>query len=227
VEDARQPKRVYDVPTASGIEEDTMTLFYRVAYRVGFTPWEDGAVQGPAAEQISGLFDREEIGRQPPYGPALDLGCGAGIWSIKLAARGWQVTGVDIVPEALRRARERAQRADVQVRFVEGDVTGLRAADVGSGFRFLLDFECFNGLNDAQREAMGREVSAVADDDATLLMLTWAPGRRWPLARGASREDIEAAFLGWSVIDEDVYEKSALPRPLKNVDPRFYRLHRD
>jgi SAM-dependent methyltransferase len=179
-----------------------MTLFYRVAYRGGFTPWEDGAVQGPAAEQISGLFDREEIGRQPPYGPALDLGCGAGIWSIKLAARGWQVTGVDIVPEALRRAREHAQRADVQVRFVEGDVTGLRAADVGgSGFRFLLDFECFNGLNDAQREAMGREVSAVADDDATLLMLTWAPRRRWPLPRGASCEDIEAASTGCIATD--------------------------
>ena len=59
MDDARQPKRVYDVTTASGIEEDTMTLFYRV----GFTPWEDGAVQGPAAEQISGLFDREESSR--------------------------------------------------------------------------------------------------------------------------------------------------------------------
>jgi SAM-dependent methyltransferase len=204
-----------------------MTLFYRVAYRVGFTPWEGGAMQGPAAEQISGLFDREESGRQAPYGSALDLGCGAGVWSIKLAVRGWQVTGVDIVPRALRRARERAQEAGVEVRLVEGDVTALRAAGVGSGFRFLLDFECFNGLNDAQRKAMGREVSAVADDDATLLMLTWVPGRRWPLPRGASREDIQVAFPDWKVIDEDTYEKSALPRPLKNVDPCFYRLRRD
>lgn len=74
---------------------------------------------------------------------------------------------------------------------------------------------------------MGREVSAVADDDATLLMLTWVPGRRWPLPRGASREDIQVAFPDWKVIDEDTYEKSALPRPLKNVDPCFYRLRRD
>jgi SAM-dependent methyltransferase len=204
-----------------------MTLFYKVAYRVGFTPWEGDAMQGPAAEQISGLFEREESGRQPPYRQALDLGCGSGIWSVKLAARGWQVTGVDIVPKALHRARERAQEVGVEVALIEGDVTALRAAGLGSGFRFLVDFECFNGLNDAQREAMGREVSAVADDDATFLMLTWAPGRRWPLARGASRQDIEAAYPGWTVIDEDPYEKSALPRPLKNVDPRFYRLRRN
>jgi hypothetical protein len=127
----------------------------------------------------------------------------------------------------LHRARERAQEVGVEVALIEGDVTALRAAGLGSGFRFLVDFECFNGLNDAQREAMGREVSAVADDDATFLMLTWAPGRRWPLARGASRQDIEAASPGWTVIDEDPYEKSALPRPLKNVDPRFYRLRRN
>jgi SAM-dependent methyltransferase len=201
-----------------------MTLFYRIAYRVGFTPWEGGALQGPAAEQISGLFDREESGRQPPYGRALDLGCGSGIWSVKLAARGWQVTGVDIIPQALHRARERAQEAGVEVRFIEGNVTALRAAGVGSGFRFLLDFECFHSLHDMQREAMGREVSAVADADATLLMLTWAPGRRGPLPRGASRQDIEAAYPEWRVIGEDAYDKSALPRPLKNVDPRFYRL---
>ncbi len=81
------------------------------------------------------------------------------------------------------------------------------------------------GLNDVQREAMGREVSAVATDDATLLMLAWAPGRRGP--RGASRKDIQAAFPGWKVIGEDAYEKSALPRPLKNVDPRFCRLGRN
>jgi len=102
---------------------------------------------------------------------------------------------------------------------------GATAACV-SGARFLLGFECFNHLNAAQREAVGREVRAVAAPDATLLMLTWAPASRGPLPHGASRSDIEAAFPKWQVIDEEANDKSALPPLLKNVDPRFYRLRR-
>ena len=101
----------------------------------------------------------------------------------------------------------------------------LQAAGVESGFRFVLDFECFNHLTPAQREAVGREVTAVAAPDATMLMLVWAPGRRWPLAPGASRMDIEVAFPSWQVVAEDGYAATAtLPAWLKNVDLRFYRL---
>lgn len=43
-------------------------------------------------------------------------------------------------------------------------------AGIEHGFRFVLDFECFNHLDHAQRKAVGREVSAVAARDATMLM---------------------------------------------------------
>ena len=64
-----------------------MSLFYRILYQIGFTPWEEGATDGPAAKQIARLFEREERERGQPYGPALDLGCGSGIWSVILARR--------------------------------------------------------------------------------------------------------------------------------------------
>jgi SAM-dependent methyltransferase len=172
------------------------------------------------------MFDREELERSAPYGQALDLGCGTGMQSVELARRGWQVTGVEIVPKALRIARERARQAGLEVQFVDGDVTTLRAAGVGSGFRFVLDFGLFHGLTDAQRQAMGREVSAVAAADATLLMIAWARGHRGPLPRGASRADIDASLAGWAVIAEDAIPASALPGPLRNADLRLYRLRR-
>lgn len=205
-----------------------MSLAYRILYRVGFTPWEQMA-RLPVADQIAALFAREEAGREPPYGRVLDLGCGSGIWAVKLAARGWQVTGVDFVPKALRSARERAREAGVEVRLVEGDVTKLGEAGVGSGFPFLLDFGLFHDeLNDAQREAMGREVSAVAAPGATMLMLAWAPGRRGPLPRGASRGDIEAAYPAWKVIDEEaLVDEPRAPRYVRKADPRFYRLRHE
>ena len=202
-----------------------MSFAYKLLYGVGFTPWEQMAKSPPLTEQISALFDREEAGHQPPYGKVLDLGCGSGIWAVKLAARGWRVTGVDFVPKALRRARERAREAGVEVQLIEGDVTALSTAGVGSGFQLLLDFGCFHDeLSDAQREEEGHEASAVAAPGASLLLMAWEPGRRGPLPRGASREDIEAAFSGWKVVDEQTMDVRGAPGYVKRAVPRFYRL---
>jgi SAM-dependent methyltransferase len=129
-----------------------MSLGYKLLYALGFTPWEEIAELSHVREQFSALLDREEAGRKPPSGPVLDLGCGGGIWAVELARRGWQVTGVDNVPKALRRARDRASQAGVEIRLVEGDVVRLSATDVGSGFPFLLDLGLFHDeLTDRQR----------------------------------------------------------------------------
>lgn len=201
-------------------------ISYKVLYKVGFTPWEGSAEQARTREQISAMFDREEDGREPPYGPALDLGCGGGLWSIELARRGWQVTGVDIVPKALRIARERAQRAGVNVRFVQGDLAALRAAEVGSGYRLLLDFGAVHGLKEAQRRAAGREVTAVAASDATLLMLAFPPGRRGPLPRGMSHAEIGAAYPEWEVVEGEVLDAELPKIATKDGQPHWYRLTR-
>jgi hypothetical protein len=124
----------------------------------------------------------------------------------------------------------RADNAGAEVRFVEGDVTRLSTTGVGSGFPFFLDFGLFHDeLKDEQRAAMGREVSAVAGPGATLLMMAWAPGRRGPLPRGASRADIEAAYPKWKVVDEEAFDVPAAPfyRFMKKAHPRFYRLRRE
>jgi cyclopropane fatty-acyl-phospholipid synthase-like methyltransferase len=174
------------------------------------------------------LVAREEVGREPPYGLALDLGTGSAVWGVRLAKRGWRVTGIDMVEKALRRARERVDEAGVEMRLVRGDVTALRQADVGSAFRLVLDTGTFHGLSDVQRAAMGREVSAIAAPDATVLLDCFAPVRRGPLPRGASRAGVEAAFPGWELTDVEVAdtEPDALARLFK-FDERFYRLRRN
>jgi methylase of polypeptide subunit release factors len=121
-------------------------------------------MQAFGAEQVSAMFDHEEQGRQPPYGAALDLGFGTGFWSVNLAERGWDVTGVEIVAKALRAARERAHKAGVEVRFLDGSVAALREPRVGSGFRLALDFGTVHGLSPGELKAVAREVSAVTTD---------------------------------------------------------------
>jgi SAM-dependent methyltransferase len=205
-----------------------MAVPYRLFYRLGFHPWEDLAEHPPFADKLAELFAREESGMEPPFGPALDLGCGSAVWGVKLAERGWQVTGVDLVERSLERARERVRDVGVEMRLVYGDVTDLRATDVGSGFRLVLDTGTFHGFNAAQREAMGREVSAIAADDATVILDVFAPRRRGPLPRGASQGDVEAAFPGWQITDVEVADTD--PDPIARLfrfDERFYRLRRN
>jgi cyclopropane fatty-acyl-phospholipid synthase-like methyltransferase len=200
---------------------------YRLAYAIGFHPWEDLAAHPPFAEKLLELVAREENGSGPPFGPALDIGTGSGIWGVQLAQRGWSVTGVDIVEKALRRARERAARAGVEMRLVHGDVTALRDSGVGAGFRLVVDTGTFHGLDEQGRSAMARELDAACDDDATVLLDCFRPRRRGPLPRGASREEVERAFRGWEITDVEVADTD--PDPIARVfrfDERFYRLRR-
>ncbi|GKS57821.1 hypothetical protein YTPLAS18_13480 [Nitrospira sp.] len=202
-----------------------MSLFYKFQYLVGLTPWER-MPSLPIGDQAIALLDREESGREPPYGHSLDLGCGTGFWSVRLAQRGWEVTGVDIVPKAVRLARERARGAGVEVRFVEGSITALTAAGIGSGFHLILDFGAVHGLPPEQVRAVSREVTAVATEDATLLMYAFSPGRRGPLPRGISREEIEHAYSGWRITDEKAFALAGAPRFVQKARPRFYCLRR-
>ena len=203
-----------------------MSLFYSLAYLLGITPWEHAATHPPALQHITRLFEREEHGRQPPYGRALDLGCGTGHWAVTLAQRGWQVTGVDLVSKAVEAARERVRQAGVDAEIIEGDVTALRKAGVGDDVRLIWDFGTVHGLSHSQRDSVAREVDAIATNDATVLMLAWAPARRGPLPHGMSRREIEESFRGWRVTDEEPFDATGLPAPLRRVDPRVYRLCR-
>lgn len=61
-------------------------------------------------------------------GTALDVACGEGRNAVWLAARGWDVTGVDFSSVALDRARDMALQRGVTVDFVQADVTDWEPA---------------------------------------------------------------------------------------------------
>jgi SAM-dependent methyltransferase len=199
-----------------------MSLGYQIAYRIGITPWEKAGEA--AAEQFSGLLDREEADRTRPFGRALDLGCGTGSHTIELAERGWTATGIDAVERAISKAGDRAPSSGAT--FVVGDVTDLGASGVEGPIDFFLDVGCFHGLDDDQRAAMGRGVTALAGPDATLLLLAFRPSGRPLLPRGAGHADTERAFPDWKVVAEEPADTSGMPGPLKKTAPQWFRLQR-
>jgi len=63
--------------------------------------------------------------RVKPGDGVLDVGCGTGVVAVTAARLGARVTGLDLTPELLERARENATIAKVSIDFHEGDVETL------------------------------------------------------------------------------------------------------
>jgi SAM-dependent methyltransferase len=82
-----------------------------------------------------------------PEGPVLDLGCGTGTNVIYMAKQGRQAIGIDFVPQAIAKARLKAQKAGVsaQTGFIVGDVTRLKELNLPR-VSYALDMGCFHGL---------------------------------------------------------------------------------
>ena len=113
---------------------------YEFLYRFPFVPieWIFGDL-----EQFVEFIEAVESGRFPP-GRAIALGCGVGREAIYLAKRGFEVTGVDFSPTAIKRAKRRAKREGVDVFFHLDDLTNLQ--HVSGTFDLVLDFGALNDL---------------------------------------------------------------------------------
>lgn len=197
-----------------------MNLHYRLAYKVGVTPWEH---TGEGFDrQLSALLDSIPV---PEDGRALDIGCGTGRHSLELAQRGWHVTGIDAEQEPLDKARVRAHAAHADIRFLHEDATELQVA-VDPGHMLILDVGCLHGLTDHQREMYARSVNAVTAPGAHMVLFAFGPGHRWPMPHGVSQEAVTTIFAGWSVVSASAADVSESPLPVRAAHPSWYHLVR-
>ncbi len=164
---------------------------YRAAYRLGLAVWERDTPPPELIELVEGPSSLAP-------GRALDLGCGTGTDTVYLSRHGWDVTGVDMVPKALARARRRAAEAVVTARLVNGDATRLGELGVGDGFTLLLDFGCFHTLPEDRRPVYAEGMSEVAAPGATLLLYGFArPPRAAPMYSRVRPQEVEERFGRW------------------------------
>lgn len=83
-------------------------------YASGKTPWDSGK---PCEELLRVLSAHNFMGSS-----VLEFGCGTGTNAVELARRGYQVTAVDVVEQAIKIARDKARAAAVDVDFRVVDV---------------------------------------------------------------------------------------------------------
>ncbi len=196
-----------------------MRDFFENAYRTGFLPWEESGRAGAA--MLSRLLERESAERKSPPGRAVDLGCGRGFHALEMAAAGWQVTGIDYVSTAVEAAQ--AQDGASAATFVVGDVTDL-SASVQGPVDFYLDIGCFHALDDSDRAAYGRGVTALAADRATLLMLAFGPGAPFPAPPGVRLPGVEQALgSSWKIIDDVLVPTQGVSTVPQAIEVHVYR----
>lgn len=79
----------------------------------------------PAERTATDIEVIERLLELPSGAAILDVPCGEGRHSAELAARGYNVTGLDLSPPLLESARQRASERGVSVNWVEGDMRRL------------------------------------------------------------------------------------------------------
>jgi len=97
-------------------------------------PWDSGISPPELLEFI----------KTHPAGKAIDLGCGTGTNVITLVKAGWQVTGVDFAPRAIRMAKAKLKQQNIKADVMVGNVTKLE--NITGPFNLVLDIGCFHSI---------------------------------------------------------------------------------
>ncbi|NJN68344.1 MAG: magnesium protoporphyrin IX methyltransferase [Chloroflexaceae bacterium] len=152
---------------------------------VGFERWSAIYGQGPLTgvrrsvrDGHTMMMDRAEAWLLeqglPTNAHIFDAGCGTGLFSIRLARRGFRVTAADIAPQMVRTASQQAHQAGAaiadRIRFVAGDLEV-----VGGTYDAVV---CFDVLIHYPRPAFAQLCSRLARLSRGPLILTYAPYNR-------------------------------------------------
>lgn len=147
-----------------------------------------------------------------PMSHILDLGCGCGLPVAKLLAEKFVVTGVDISPVQIRRAKELVPQA----RFIYGDMTKL---NFGAGrFDAIVSFFSIFHVPLAEQPELFKRITHWLRPEGYLMAMLgheeWTGvAENWLGVRGAT--------MYWSHADSETYQKWLVDLGLKICWTRF------
>ena len=163
--------------------------FFDSAYQ-GRPPWDIGRPQKEFVE----LVRRGEIS-----GSVLDIGCGTGDNALFFAGEGHEVCGIDSVPRAVDKAKEKAAERGLPVHFLVLDA--LHLTSLGRTFDTATDSGLFHTLSDEDRPVYVDQLAAILSPGGRYFMLCFSD--REPAGYGprriTEREIRENFRVGWTI----------------------------
>jgi SAM-dependent methyltransferase len=101
----------------------------------------------------------------------LDVGCGTGVVAVTAACAGARVSGLDLTPALLERARENAAIAAVDIGFIEGDAEALPYPDAA----FDVVLSQFGHMFAPRPDVAVAEMLRVLKPGGRIAFSTWPP----------------------------------------------------
>jgi len=158
---------------------------YEKMIRMGLADWAEWCYGGIDLYDFSSREFLElalpKLSFSTPNPAALELGSGVGPGAVYLAERGFQVTGYDLIPEAIQAAKEIANARGLSIRYEVMDVTQI--PHTGSQFDLIVDSYCINHIVfDEERRKVFESVKARLKSEGFYLVSSsvYEPSRHSP-----------------------------------------------
>jgi len=162
-------------------------------------------------------------------GNALDIGCGAGTYSLYMAGRGYAVTAIDFMPQAVEMARRHAAEAGRDIDVVEAD---LKTWVTDKQFDVILDVGCLHSLAPRDRSVYREQLLRWLAPGGDFVLTHWHRRgwwARWPIGpRRVPRRDVERMFAPELTLEDSVSElRTGMPWVMgRSVLAVFFRFRR-
>lgn len=128
-------------------------------------------------------------------GRALDIGCGRGDNAIMLAENGCDVTGIDLVGDAISDAKKKVAERHVKVNFLVGDVLKMDQLFREAEFDIVIDSGLFHEMTDEERPDFAQQLHRVLKPGGKYFMLCFSDKELGDCGpRRISKAEIEGTF---------------------------------
>ena len=192
---------------------------YRQIEQLGYTQWND-LFDRSGAWTYDDFQNRTFLERVIPRldlpaastPSVLEYGCGTGPAACFLAARGFQVDAIDLIPEAISLARKMANERGVRVAFGVEDVCTLASEPVTKRYDLVLDSFCLQSIvTDQDRGAVFSAVRARLKPNGYYVISTalHVPGRKdepgfyYDASTGIYYREVPAGSVADDVVEID------------------------
>ncbi len=164
------------------------------------------------------LVELVDSGKVKPC-KTIDLGCGAGNYAIYLASRGFDVTGIDISPAAIKIARENAKKKGAKGSFLVADVLG-DLDEVRETFDFAYDWEMLHHIFPDKRKKYVQNVHKILNPEGKYLSVCFSEKDPQFGGSGKYRETKLGTLLYFSSEDElrELFEPYFNIKELKTIE---------